>query len=408
MCLKAGGDVLLRDFMYPVLTLFTRGIERGESMKARILASLLTLVMGLTGCIKGHTNYMYTAGPGTNEVFGFKVHEDGSLTALGNPNFSAGSQPSSIAIHPPGDFVYITNFAGANLTQLNINTGNGNLAIPPVNSALPPLTPANLFNTGGNPVAVVISSSSPHVYVLNQSPGNITAFLLDPALGGLTTISNPPGNGAGAILTYGTFTAPTSMAITPNGAFLFVTSPSTGTVSAFAVNNSDGSIAAVAGSPFTVGAAGATPNWGTIDSSGKFLYVADSAHNAVLGFSIGTNGTLTAVAGSPFASGVNPTHLTVSAGGTLLFAANTADNTVSTYVIDGNTGALGGVSGSPFATGGQAPGFMLATGTNLFVADTTTHDIAAFTIGANGTLNPVKGSPFGVPVAPSWIAIVSE
>src|SRR6266849_1430736 len=311
--------------MYPVLTLFTRGIERGESMKARILASLLTLLMGLTGCVKGHKDFLYTAGPGTNEVFAFTMHEDGSLTALGTPNFSVGSQPSSIAIHPPGDFVYITNFAGANLTQLNINTGNGSLAIPPVNSAL-----------------------------------------------------------------------------------LFVTSPSTGTVSVFGVNNGDGSIAAVAGSPFAVGATGATPTWVTVDPSGKFLYIADSVHNAVLAFSIGTNGSLTAVAGSPFATGAIPTHLAASADGTLLFVSNSGDSTVSAYVINGTTGALGATTGSPFLTGGQSPGYLVATGAHLYVADTQTNDIAAFTIGANGVLSPAKGSPFNVPVSPAWIALVSE
>ena len=258
------------------------------------------------------------------------MHENGSLTALGTPNFTVGSQPSSIAIHSPGDFIFITNFAGANLTQLNINTGNGELAVPPVNSALPPLTPANIFNTGGNPVSVVISTSSPHMYVLNQSPGNISAFLLDPSLGGLSL--SPPGNAAGSISTYGTLTAPTSMAITPNGAFLFVASPSTATVSAFSVNNGDGSLAAVAGSPFTVGAAGATPTWVTVEPSGKFLYIADSAHNAVLAFSIGSNGTLSQV-GPAFPTGNNPTHLAVSSGGTLLFASNTNDNTVSAFVI---------------------------------------------------------------------------
>jgi 6-phosphogluconolactonase len=377
-------------------------------MKARILASVLALMMGLTGCIKGHKDFLYTAGPGTNEVFGFTMHADGSLTALGTPNFTVGSQPSSIAIHPPGDFVYVTNFGGANLTQLNINIGNGNLAVPPVNSALPPLTPANLFNTGGNPVAVVISSAAPHLYVLNQSPGNISAFLLDPAAGGLSLISNPPGNPAGAISTFGTLTAPSSMAITPNGALLFVTSPSTGTVSAFGVNNGDGSVAEVAGSPFTVGAAGATPTWVTVEPSGKFLYVADSANNAVLAFSIGSNGTLAPVAGSPFATGGNPTHLAVSANGTLLFASNANDNTVSAYVINGSTGALGAVSGSPFATGGRTPGYVLATGTHVYVAETATNDIAAFTIGPNGVLSAVKGSPFEVPVSPAWIAAVSE
>src|SRR6185437_9786596 len=59
-------------------------------MKARIFAALCVALMGLTGCIKGERDFFYVTGPGTNEVFGFRLHSDGSLTALNSPNFTTG------------------------------------------------------------------------------------------------------------------------------------------------------------------------------------------------------------------------------------------------------------------------------------------------------------------------------
>jgi len=115
-------------------------------MKARIFAALCVALMGLTGCIKGEKDFFYVTGPGTNEVFGFRLHSDGSLTALNSPNFTTGSRPAALAVHLPGDFFYIANSAGANITLLDINSGNGELVVPPTNSALPPVTPPNILD----------------------------------------------------------------------------------------------------------------------------------------------------------------------------------------------------------------------------------------------------------------------
>jgi len=51
---------------------------------------------------------------------------------------------------------------------------------------------------------------------------------------------------------------------------------------------------------------------------------------------------------------------------------------------------------------------VLATGSSVYVGDQITNDIAAFSIGTNGALTPVKGSPFPVAVSPSWLIATSE
>src|SRR5581483_202191 len=76
----------------------------------------------------------------------------------------------------------------------------------------------------------------------------------------------------------------------------------------------------LAGAPV---AAGTAPGSVDVDSSGKLVYVADSAGNAVVAFTLSGN-TLSAVAGSPFAAGTAPVHVRVASSN--LFVVNAGSN----------------------------------------------------------------------------------
>jgi len=368
-------------------------------MRARVLAALLIAVAGLAGlagCIKGSKQFVYVTGPASNEVFGFIQHGDGTLTPMGNPNFATGSQPSSIVIHPPGDFAYIANFAGNNVTLLDVNSGNGELSIPTSTLIITPPTPPNIFNTGTGPIAMAIPAGAPFLFVLNQGSANISAFTIDTGTGDLGVVAGSP---------FIVPAAPQAMAIAPKGNFLYVSNPAAATVSGFSID-AKGVLTSV-GAAFSMGA-GATPVALTVDPSGRFLFVADSAHNTVLGFSIQSNGTLTAMSGSPFPAGLQPKAVATDAQGSFLFTANFGSNDVSAFVIDSSTGNLGQISGSPFATGGTGPGALTVTSSFLYVADQGTNDVVAFLISGTGKLSKVNGAPVGVPVAAAWMTSASE
>jgi 6-phosphogluconolactonase len=371
-------------------------------MKASIVLAAIVAMAGLTGCISGEKNFMYVTGRGTNEVFGFQLQRDGSIKALGTPNFATGSQPASLAVHQPGDFIYIANSAGNNLTQLNINRSNGELTVPTTNSAIPPVVPPNIFGTGVTPVSVAVSPTGPFVYALNQGSGNISAFLLDPSTGVLSLITNPPGNPPGASPSYGAFTAPSAMAISPKGTALFVVSPTQGVMS-MPIDNSKGQL----GAQSTPVAAGTSPSSITVEGTGQFAYVTDPATNSVFAFAIGTNGALSPVAGSPFQAGAGPVASTIDATGNFLYVANQSDNTVSGFLIKPD-GTLSPVPGSPFTSSGRGPGFVAASANFVYIADQTTNDISVLSIGKNGALTPVAGSPFSIAVSPQWITLQAQ
>jgi 6-phosphogluconolactonase (cycloisomerase 2 family) len=91
-----------------------------------------------------------------------------------------------------------------------------------------------------------------------------------------------------------------------------------------------------------------------MDPAGKFLYAADSTK--ILGFSINaTDGSLTALAGSPFmgqhkfALGANVFH--VDPAGKFLYLTGEDSNTVFGYRIDSASGTLSPLPGSPFPIG---------------------------------------------------------
>jgi YVTN family beta-propeller protein len=183
---------------------------------------------------------------------------------------------------------------------------------------------------------------------------------------------------------------------------LFVSNQGANSLSAFSVNTSSGMLTAVSGSPFPTGA---RPTAVAVDPMGRFVFVANQAAGNISVFSIGTGGSLTPVAGSPF-SAASPYGLSVNPSGTVLYASDFPDssvsdlNTVSAFSISAS-GALTPVSGSPFADANSLGGFasvvgLLAdpSGKFVFAADHMAESVVSFNVNpANGALTPVSALP---------------
>ena len=69
-------------------------------------------------------------------------------------------------------------------------------------------------------------------------------------------------------------------------------------------------------------------------------------------YTIGANGVLNAVTGSPFAAGAQPFSIVLDSSGKYVYVANGIDATISGYLI-GTGGGLTALSGSPYASGAQ-------------------------------------------------------
>lgn len=175
----------------------------------------------------------------------------------------------------------------------------------------------------------------------------------------------------------------------PAVAFLYVNNASpANTVSAYRVA-ADGTLTPVAGSPFATGGAGSDLDAIAISHNGQWVFAANSGSNTVSAFAVSSTGALTPVPGSPFAI-VGPRAVAVSAHDQYLFVAN--DGEIAVFAI-GSNGALAPVPGSPFALSDYGAGQMILLQNDkfLFAAETAygkppQPTTEAFRVGANGTL----------------------
>jgi hypothetical protein len=149
---------------------------------------------------------------------------------------------------------------------------------------------------------------------------------------------------------------------------------------------------------------------GLVVAQQKYLYAGFGTTNQIYGWSFDSTGNLTALSGSPYAApflndvggGFSSAAMITNPAGTLLFFADVFQDQIYVYSI-GSDGALTAVTGSPFASA-FSPGNMTTDGLGSYLYATqafsnhTGSQIEAFTIGSTGTLTPVVGSPFAFPM----------
>ncbi len=92
---------------------------------------------------------------------------------------------------------------------------------------------------------------------------------------------------------------------------------------------------------------------------GKFLYVSNTTTNNIYSYSINPSTGALAALGTPVATDVAPTGVTVVPSEKFLYTTNTGSSsnppTVSAYSINGATGALTQLAGSPYPLSVSAP-----------------------------------------------------
>jgi 6-phosphogluconolactonase (cycloisomerase 2 family) len=188
------------------------------------------------------------------------------------------------------------------------------------------------------------------------------------------------------------------------GRFAYVVSPNSFDISAYTINPAIGALTAVSGSPF---ATGSQPASAAVDPTGHFVYVANSLSNNVSAYKIDpSTGALAAVSGSPFAAGTAPHSVTVDPSGQFVYVANLTSSNISAYTINPSTGTLAPVLNSPF-TAGLSPCALTVdpTGRFVFVADES-NNISAYVINpATGALAAVSGAPFATESQPASLTV---
>jgi len=333
-------------------------------------------------------NYLYVANVTGSSIGGFSVGTGGLLTALNNgATFPVAAAPTALAATPSGSFLYVGGQSGA-IYAFTINA-DGSLVAANNGAAVA---------TGFSPFSIAIDSTGTWLFSVDSTTSTLFEYQINPTTGVLTA-----GNPGAIALDTG---SPQQVYVTPNNQLLYVPLQ-TGGVDIFTFDPTTGAIAnrqllKPIASPNADAAALADPTT-------KFLFVAETGVNGVRVFTIGTNGALTEVAGSPHATGLGPNALVMDPTGAFLYVANKTANNISGFSL-GVNGGLTLLPSSPFIAG-TIPTAMTLDQTGKFLAVASAGgnpDLQVFSFDATtgGKLDPVAHASSGTdPV--NAIAIVS-
>jgi 6-phosphogluconolactonase len=278
---------------------------------------------------------LFAVNAGSGELSVFRVH--GSDLSLADKELSGGSQPNAVAQH--GHLVYVLNAGGSsNVVGFRVDENGRLKQIPHSLSFLS-------TNTSGA-ASLAFSPNGQFLVITERETNDIDVFSVQ-ANGALSPIVVNPSAGPGAF----------AVAFAPNGAALVAETGPTGGQNASAISSyaisSNGTISPISTSVPTLGAASC---WNAVTPNGEWVYTSNAGTSTISGFTIGTNGTLTALPGTVV--GTNPTGATnldiaITSDGKFLYSLDAKVGMISVFGIqsDGTLSNLGTVGGIPADVG---------------------------------------------------------
>jgi 6-phosphogluconolactonase len=314
-------------------------------------------------------DYIYVGNGNNTFIAGFGLNSSGALSVLSGSPYNNGVAAQSVAVTPANTFLYAGTTNGIYAYALN---SNGSITVQNNGSATAQdvvATQMQVDSTGNYLLASGIGTSTAAqaigIYTINTSTGLLTAV-------GGSPIALYTGNGSTpAVVT------PTGLLITPNNSYVYVSLGSLGVQ--ILTLGANGALAA--GSPASlllpISTSTSPSDTGLAsDPLSAFLFVSE-INTGLRVLSIGTSGTLKEVSGSPYAVGTGPTGVLLDTTGSYVYVANKGSNNISAFTLTAASGKLTAITGSPFASGGQLP--------TALVNDNTKKFVAVINSGANGT-----------------------
>jgi 6-phosphogluconolactonase len=350
--------------------------------------------------VTGHV-YVNDNTKGTNTIGAFDRHEDGSLTPAAGSPFTAGgagtgtglADQGAIQLTPDGRFLIAVDAGSNQVSVLRIHR-DGSLSLASVTGS-----------GGGLPDSVAVHGHL--VYVANSGAGdaNYTGFRL--GLGG-RLVSIP-----GSTVTLAANAAPADVLFNGTGTKLAGTEVGTSVIDSFTVG-SGGRLTAAPGSPFK--AQGLGPFGSEFRPTNPNQLFVSNAHNVGAGtgtisaFRDSFNGTLTPVAGSPFADQQTaPCWVEITQDGQFLFTVNTGSGEISRYQIapDGTLTLLGSTPVGATGGVGAVDARLSPDGRFLYVDESRIGKVGAFAVNG-GNLTELGTSPFALPAGATPAGIVAS
>ncbi len=404
------------------------------------------LVLGITACGQSNTiDFVYVASASSNPGNIYAFSSDGESGALrqipGSPFPSGGRNPVAMVTSPDGKFVYVVNHddntvvefkAGSDgklfpqNTYPNQQSGTPgvdatNLAISPDGKALyvvyayglsangTPFSattpgvgalaryPVNADGSLGTPVAYPTCNNPVAVNVLGN---NSTVYVVNDPSGQLTTLidtvaaSNRGATGSSTV-TY------------PAAGACFGGPGARGQITTYNIG-SDGTLTPGAGSPFSAGVA---PVAIASDLSYRFVYVTDFQTNQMLSYQVETSGGLESLPSAPQTpTGQQPSAITIDPRGQYIYVSNYTGGSVSAYALNSMMGTPSAVAGPGSSQVNPGPAGIIvepSIGRYIYTANFIDNSVSGLLLDPNtGATSQVQNSPFNGPSRATAVAAV--
>ncbi len=289
--------------------------------------------------------------------------------------------------------VYLGTFAG---------TGSQGIYLLELDPATGALSAATLAVATEDPAFLVQSPDGRHLYAVNEKPGRVSAFRVEPRSGRLVLEVSRSAIGVGAA----------HLALDPTGRMLIVSNYAGGSVCVFPVG-ADGSLGehsqffATSGPPGPNAARQSQPHphSAAFAADGRFAYVCDLGLDRVLIYRTHPMRATMTPADPPFGAvppGAGARHSILSGDGRFLYVINEMVGSVSVFQVRAGTRTLAldsTVSTLPpgyRGENGSAEIQLSADGRFLYASNRGPDDIAVFARnGTDGRLTPVEIVPCG-------------
>lgn len=273
--------------------------------------------------------FLYGADPDHNVVDEFSIGSGGALSNLcGSSCPATGNTPIGAATSPNGKFVFVANQNQASIAPFSVGSGG----------ALTPITcTTGCQSQSGSPDGLAITPNGKFMYAADQDE-SVDAWSIGSsgALTQICTSSTCPGATGD----------PIPAVVTPDGKYLYIGDRDQGNIYAFQIG-SDGALTAI---PCTACLGGSGLADLAITPNGKYLYAANEGADSLSAFTINSDGTLTPISCSACTAGSNSyVSVAVEPGSRYVYALiNSSNNsiTVAPFSI-GADGSLTAISCSP-------------------------------------------------------------
>ena len=304
---SGGGGTSANNYVFVVNsgagTVSGLGISTAGALAA-LSGSPLSISSGepTAAAVSRNNSFLYVGN--ASQIFGYAISSTGALTALNGGSGLVNATVTDMQVTPDGNWLMALDGSGAAVDLFAINSTTG--ALTAAQSVLFTLNstgtvPYHLrVNPAGTVVAAAMGTGGQILWSFNSSTGAFTELSRTTAVNSLT--------------------ADRGLAWDPTGAYLFLTR--TGTSQGLVVE----SVAAngvLTPTTSAVYGTGGTPTNVVLDNTGTYAYVTNQADSTITGYSIGKGEVLTAVAGSPFSSGIGATSIGMDATGKWVLVAST-------------------------------------------------------------------------------------